>query len=461
MTVSNRWLLSGLLLLAAGVAAQPTAAQSFARTVAAHAWANQPTAATYAPDADYAFNAVGGSVTATRTAVGAYALTFGGLGLAAAGGSVAVTTYNSAVSCTVVRWEDSGADLLIRVECRTAAGTLTDSEYDVLFMTAAGIVVQPGIAYAWANDPAAASYTPNTARSYNPAGGGTGTVTATRSGVGTYTMRFNGYVPATGGHVQVTPYGSVAHGRCAVTGWGEAVGSLEIEVRCSSGTGALADYPYLVQFVEGSAVDGELAYAWANDETSASYTPNVLYAANGAGGTLTATRVGEGLYAMRFRGMGGQTRGSHAQVTRYGTPSGFCKTDGWGAQGVDAQVLVSCYDAAGALQDATYTVLCVWPKRMPVAGEAAPGAGAFALRAPAPNPATGRTTLAFRLDRPATVRLVVVDALGREVAVLADGALAAGDHAVALEASRLPAGVYLVRLDAGGRTATQRLTLVR
>ncbi len=460
MTASTRFALAALLV-AAFALTRPLAAQSFAHTVVAHAWADQPTTASYTPDTDYAFNAVGGSITATRTAGGAYAITFGGLGPAAAGGSVAVTAYGSAASCTVIQWEALSADLRIRVECRTAGGTLTDSEYDVLFVTAAGIAVQPGVAYAWANNPAAASYTPNTARSYNPASGGTGTVTATRSGVGTYTMRFNGYVPTTGGHVQVTPYGAIANGRCAVTGWGEAVGSLEINVRCSNGTGAPADYPYLVQFLEGSAVDTETAYAWADDPTSASYTPNVFYRANGAGGTTTATRVGEGLYAMRFRGMGGQARGGHVQVTRYGTPSGYCKTDGWGAQGVDAEVLVSCYDAAGALQDAPYTVLFVWPERMPVAGEAGPADGSFALSAPAPNATAGRMTLAFTLRAPAAVLLSVVDVLGREVAVLADETRAAGTHTVEADLARLPAGVYVLRLDADGRTATQRLTVVR
>ena len=83
------------------------------------------------------------------------------------------------------------------------------------------------------------------------------------------------------------------------------------------------------------------------------------------------------------------------------------------------------------------------------------------LRAPYPNPAFGRATVAFDLAEASEVRVALYDMTGRVVAVVADGPVAAGRHAVQLDASRLSTGVYVVRLTAGALHATQRLTVVR
>jgi hypothetical protein len=68
---------------------------------------------------------------------------------------------------------------------------------------------------------------------------------------------------------------------------------------------------------------GAHAYAWANDATSASYTPNSLYSFNSAGGAITAARTGDGQYTMTFAGQGtgtqgaGNVSGGNVQVTAY------------------------------------------------------------------------------------------------------------------------------------------------
>ncbi|NNF58680.1 MAG: choice-of-anchor B family protein [Rhodothermaceae bacterium] len=90
----------------------------------------------------------------------------------------------------------------------------------------------------------------------------------------------------------------------------------------------------------------------------------------------------------------------------------------------------------------------------------APGA-AFTLEAAYPNPFRTQTTLRFTLDTPSDARLTLYDALGRAVAVLAAGAHEPGTHTATFDGSHLPSGVYLARLTAEGRTATQRLTLLR
>lgn len=85
----------------------------------------------------------------------------------------------------------------------------------------------------------------------------------------------------------------------------------------------------------------------------------------------------------------------------------------------------------------------------------------YALEAPYPNPAHGRTTIRFALPETAPVRLVVYDALGREVVRLADGWYEPGYHTVQLEATALPPGLYVCRLVAGPFTRSYPLVLTR
>jgi hypothetical protein len=84
----------------------------------------------------------------------------------------------------------------------------------------------------------------------------------------------------------------------------------------------------------------------------------------------------------------------------------------------------------------------------------------------APNPFNPRTTLHFSLPATASVDLRIYDLAGRHVRQLATGRHAAGEHRIRWNGrddagGEVPTGVYLVRLRAGGRTATERVTLVR
>ncbi len=85
----------------------------------------------------------------------------------------------------------------------------------------------------------------------------------------------------------------------------------------------------------------------------------------------------------------------------------------------------------------------------------------FALEAAYPNPFNPSTTLRFSLDSSADIRLSVLDAVGREVALIAEGSFSAGQHETSFDAKDLPSGLYLVRLEAEGRTASQRITLLK
>jgi hypothetical protein len=93
------------------------------------------------------------------------------------------------------------------------------------------------------------------------------------------------------------------------------------------------------------------------------------------------------------------------------------------------------------------------------------GPGAFALGAPRPNPASGRTVLRLELPREELVEARVFDVAGRSVATLARGALAAGGHELAWSGRDeggfpVAAGIYFVRVVAGEHRAVRKVVLV-
>ena len=98
----------------------------------------------------------------------------------------------------------------------------------------------------------------------------------------------------------------------------------------------------------------------------------------------------------------------------------------------------------------------------PVANEADPLAGGFALSAAYPNPFTTATTFSLRVDASQTVRVEAFDLLGRRVAVLHDGPVPAdAPLRLTLDAAGLPAGLYVYRASGETFQATRRVTLAR
>jgi hypothetical protein len=102
-------------------------------------------------------------------------------------------------------------------------------------------------------------------------------------------------------------------------------------------------------FLQGRA--GGLAYVWANNASSASYTPSTTYSYSSAGGPITITRSGVGNYTVTFEDLS-LGRGN-IQVTKYGTPPGVCQVAVWSG----SSVIVRCYDMAGAAADFQFTLL--------------------------------------------------------------------------------------------------------
>ena len=206
------------LLAAVAVIAFAGAPQVRAQAVG-FVWNNNPTTAgTTTPDTAYSYNSSGGAISITRNAVGNYTAIFAGLGNGL-NSNVVVSGYGSGADfCIVENWfSTNGTDVDVNVLCYNKAGNLADHSFTALYQARThGDPTTPTVAFLWANEPTAPSYTPDLDYQYNP-GGGTNTIV--RTSTGNYTATLPG-LTQTGGTVIVTAYGS-APAHCQVTDLGQ------------------------------------------------------------------------------------------------------------------------------------------------------------------------------------------------------------------------------------------------
>lgn len=212
-----------------------------------------------------------------------------------------------------------------------------------------------GRAFVWAHSPNAAlntPYTPSAAYSQNSTGA---TNTVVRTGTGQYTVRMPN-LGRVGGVVHVTAYGANANS-CSVYYWAPVGDRLDAHVRCLTPTGLRVNAPFTASFVNTAGLGGRFAYVWANQPTTAAYTPSTSYQFNSAGATNTITRSGVGRYTVRIPSIG--SAAGHVQVTAYGDVRARCKVVNWYLSGTAQLINVRCFTLGGALQDNRYTLTYV------------------------------------------------------------------------------------------------------
>jgi hypothetical protein len=320
-------------------------------TADGYAWADQPTNSSYHPSAGYAFNRSGKAITITKPAgtTGRYVVRFTGLSaLLGTKSTLKVTGYNTNNSYCQPTGPKLTSDV-VNVRCfRGNNGAPVDAYFTVLVRRPPpSTTLTSPLAFAYANQPTAGNYVPPASSSWNPAGG----IRISRGGTGVYTVVFKGIGPglrSNGGHVQVVAVGT-GNQYCVVGGWSGSP-DLSITVDCFAASGSPADTKFNVQFIGRTARAG---YAWANEPSSPSYTPNPRYSSNNGGGAIQITRNSVGRYVVTFNGLGATLLdGGDVQVTAYGSNS-QCKEEFWGPESVS----VRCFAPGGALIDSYFDVL--------------------------------------------------------------------------------------------------------
>jgi hypothetical protein len=212
----------------------------------------------------FSYNSAGGVNAVTALAVGRYRVDLPLM--ADAGGNVQVVAYGGGSErCKVESW-GSGAPastLSIWVRCHTSAGAPVNTSFVAYYHRSISSGYPYG-AYLWADQPAAAAYTPATSYQWNPTGSYS---TVARAGTGNYNVTLTGMTPS-GGSVEVTAYGTGSE-HCKVGSWVKSGSNTIVNVRCFSTAGAAADSRYTLNlhYTTMTSVGG---YVWADNAAAAS-----------------------------------------------------------------------------------------------------------------------------------------------------------------------------------------------
>jgi hypothetical protein len=291
----------------------------------------------------------------TRFDVGFYRADFPKLG-SYAGGNVQVTAYGwDNTRCKVAGFGPNGDTMQAYVLCFDPSGNLVDSAFTASF-TSNFETASTQLGYLWADQPSATDYTVSGAYQYNSTGN---TNSIHRWGVGQYTATLPGLSNNSfGGTAEVTA-GGWGSEHCKVSSWGGET----VNINCYDTYGNLADSVFSVRFGAAEPLNApSYAYAWANEPSSALYTPATYYqriqltsSCHSPSGPVTIQRGGVGSYNVNVPSL--NPAGSTVKVTAYGWTSDTCKVNGWWSNGVDGtQISVSCFDAQGQPVDSYFVV---------------------------------------------------------------------------------------------------------
>jgi hypothetical protein len=315
----------------------------------AYLWADQPVrTTTYAPMRNYQHNSAHGVNTVTRTATGAYTVRLAGLGVD--GGVVHATAYGADKTwCKVATLSVSAGDQTAYVRCFSADSVPADSQFTLSYTNLRSSSAP--IAYLESTRPFDATSAPDPAFSFNSQGGSN---TITRTGVGAYTATLGAMARPASSNVLVTAYGGLS-GRCQAAGWNDVGADVQVRVQCTLPSGSPTDAGFSLTFSRASSYldravspTVQAGYVWANQPSTATYTPDTGYQYNSHGLSNTASRSGTGSYAVRFPSL--DLNKGTVQVTAYGSAGQNCKATSWGTD----TVWVRCFNAAGSLADAQF-----------------------------------------------------------------------------------------------------------
>lgn len=313
----------------------------------------------WTPGGNYRYSSTGGPVTITRspTSPNAYTVEFDGF--TDGTGVMLASAYGGNHTVVIGGWGLNGTGLSTTVRTfDSSGGPAIDAPFTLTYRIEGGA----RSAYLWADQPAAASYTPSPTYSWNDT---RPDPTIVRSGPGEYTVRLEGLAPlgSESGHVQVATYGTAAR-RTKVRGWNAIGNDMLVLVRTMDMSGAPADARFTLSYVERAApIDAEQgsgAHVWANNATASSYTPSADYTDSngheGPSGAERIRRVGTGNYLVDLPDVA-PSSSSTVQVSGYGTDDSYASIANWADNGCGGtRVRVRTYDPSGAAADARFTL---------------------------------------------------------------------------------------------------------
>ncbi len=208
----------------------------------AYLWADNPTAASYTPSTAYQWSSALRANTVNRTGPGVYQALLPGL--TSSGGTVLVTSYGSGSErCKIASWFPSNLGIAVNVSCFQVNGNPADTQFTLSFLTDPLI----GGAFAWADQPYVATYTPSAAYQHSSTGS---TITVSRTSVGSYKINIPSQPPYNKTGAFVTAYGTTSE-YCNIVNWlpsGANNFDTAIDVACYDRYGSVVDTRYTVLY---------------------------------------------------------------------------------------------------------------------------------------------------------------------------------------------------------------------
>jgi hypothetical protein len=320
----------------------------------AYALADQPTAISYTPSADFAFNGTGRGIRIDRLRTGRYQVTFDGLSAWGVGlsASPSVTAVGSStITCSVAQFQSAAGSTVAEVQCWDNAGAApADSPFSIMVL---GSSVLPSPSAFLSSGGLSALPPVNSLLSWT-SGRHPETVTH-NAAVGDYNVDLGvGNAPLSA--KLVTPQGAGGGERCN----NAQVISAGLEVKCYDQKGAPTDGIFYVTQVAGGRPGQRFGFAFANNATAASYTPLTTTSFNSSGGAITITHPSVGRYVANFAGL--QKQAAHTenvQVTALGGTLTMCNAVSWSNSADGLQVAIECRDGASQLVNARYEVMVI------------------------------------------------------------------------------------------------------
>ena len=246
-------------------------------------------------------------------------------------------------------------------------------------LLAAGDARAEAVGFVWNSGPTiSGTFTPDSSYSYNSGGGA---VSITHNNTGSYSVTFAGLGNGLNSDVEVTGYGSGAN-FCQSDGWGSSNGTdVSATVLCFTPAGALADNSFTLMYESRTSADHvpSEAFLWANQPTTASYTPALDYQYVYGGATSTVTRNSTGNYTALIPGF--TSNRPSLMVTAYGATPAHCGVQSLTSGVSGAEINVICTNVHGVLADTIFE-LSYTQNLMPDYSQGATGGGAILANMP-------------------------------------------------------------------------------
>jgi len=259
-------------------------------------------------------------------------------------GNVHITPVNrTGHYCEIVRWNSSGTDEIVDVQCHRVGGMNDDTPFTVLWTLSSGVLPAGSV-----GSYASVQYGPAAiVQAYNSTGA---PVTVVPAGVGVYQVRFVGVGSGVlSGNVQATAvHPNAAPRRCNIMRWGTVGLDAIAYVACRDQTGTLVNSEFTASYHRERSVIASfgppkmIGYV----VTNAGGQTNFNYPSGGFGFNSWFAVAPVGRVLVKYPNLGFNP--THAQVTAQVDNANYCTlTQPWSVALPDAQVDVICYNNAG------------------------------------------------------------------------------------------------------------------